>query len=648
MLQSIREKTSGWIASFMLGLIIILMAFFGVGDYLSPKIETFAAKIESAPKMLGFGSKVREVSVDEFRRRFEQVREQQREAQGDKFDAAAFEQVDNKRLVLDQLIDEAVLELVAERGGIAVSRAQLQKTIADIPSFQVGGKFDKDQYVLALQTRGQTPAQFEQLIRTSLVQQLVPTEIADSALAGDAELESFLRMSQQTRHVRFLEVPPPIDLPAAPAEADVKAWYDAHAARYRNPERVVVDYLELDGSTLPPAAAPDEKALRDVYERDKVRYGAPEQRIASHIMVQVDEKAPASAWDTALAKARDIAAKARAPGADFAALAHQFSDDVATKDTGGDLGAIEKDTLGADFGAALYALQPGQVSDPVRTTSGWSVIQFRQLVPATTKPFEEVRAQIASEYQDNERERAFGDASSALIDAVYASPTSLATVGQKVKRPVLRSTAFSRIQGDGIGALEPVRKAAFEDDQKVARQVSEPVEIAPDHVVVLQVVDVQPEAPQPLAQIHDRVVSDLQADRIAAATKARAEKLLARAKAGETLETLATEVGRQLADVPKMGRNAPGAQFAPLVDAAFELPRPAADKEQLALAHLASGEFALVGVVSVEDGDPTTVDAETRKALRGQLAKARGIEDARAFVRALRKQYTITVAEDRL
>jgi peptidyl-prolyl cis-trans isomerase D len=320
---------------------------------------------------------------------------------------------------------------------------------------------------------------------------------------------------------------------------------------------------------------------------------------------------------------------------------------VGTKDAGGDLGAVED--LGQDaFTAAVAKLQPGQVSDPVRSAEGWHVLQYRELIAGSAKPFEEVRALLEAEAVDAERERVFNDASGELVNAIYATPASLTTVAAKVKLPVHKSGAFSADAGEGIAALPLVRKAAFEDDQKLERQVSDPIEIASDHVVVLQVTDYKPAAVQALAQVRDRVANDIVADRIAKATQARADALLKRLRAGESLDALATEVGRTVADVPSMGRTPPGPQFTALVDAAFALPRPAAGKFEAALAKLGSGEHALVLVDSVTDGDPKALDAATRDNLRTQITAARGNEDARAYIQALRKQYTITVAEDRL
>jgi peptidyl-prolyl cis-trans isomerase D len=647
MLQSIREKTSGWIASIILGLIILTMAFFGMQDYLVPKVESYAARVESAPTFWVFGAKTKDVSVDDFRRRFQQVRGQQQAEQGDEFDAAKFETAENKRLVLDRMIDEAVLALVAEREGIVVSPSQVQKFIADMPAFQVGGKFDKDRYLSTLSGQGMTPTGFDQLVRTSLLQQAIPEEIADSAMLGDDELEQFLRLSGQTRHVRFLAVPAPAD-PLPPAsDADIQAWYDAHAAQYRTPERVSIDYLELDASSLPVTTQATEEQLRQKYKAEIQRFGAPEERLVSHIQVQVAADADAAAWSAAEAKAKDIAARARAAGADFAALAASSSDDIATKDAGGDLGDVN--ALGNDaFTAAVAKLQPGQVSDPVRSSSGWHVLLFRELVPGSAKPFEEVRDQLQAEYAETERERAFSDAESDLIDAVNATPSLLAAVAEKTGLAVQKAGPFTASAGEGIAALPAVRNAAFGDDQKLERQVSDTVELGEGQVVVLQVTDHSPAADQPLAAVRDRVVADLDADRLSKATQARAEALAARIKAGESIDVLATEVGGQAADVPQMGRQAPGPQFTALVDAAFALPRPAAGKPEATVAKLASGEHALVVVESVTDGDTKALEASMRDQIREQIRNARGVEDARAYVQALRRQYKITVAEDRL
>ena len=295
----------------------------------------------------------KDISAEEFRKRFDQIRQQQRQTQGEAFNAADFEKIENKRAVLEQQVDDALVALASERAGLVLPDAAVKKAIMGVEAFQVAGKFDPNQYRLLLQTQNMTPAQFEQVVRDDLSRQMLPVQLTTSAIAGDGEVDAFLRLSRQARNLRVLDIPPPTMAATPPTEAEVKNWYDNHAATYRTPEQVAVEYVELDAATLPPAPPADEPTLRARYDSEKSRFGTSEQRLASHILVKVDAKAPPAAVAAALAKARTLAVRARLPGSDFAALARENSDDLGSKAAGGDLGAVEKGVFGAAFDQAF-------------------------------------------------------------------------------------------------------------------------------------------------------------------------------------------------------------------------------------------------------------------------------------------------------
>jgi peptidyl-prolyl cis-trans isomerase D len=651
MLQAIRDKTSGWVATIVLGLIIVTMMFFGVESYMQRRPDDYLARVEGPRKAYGLlAGQVKDINQQEFRERFDRLRANERQSKGKDFDAGAFESPANKRKVLEEMIDEALLALAAERAGIVAPNAAVMRQIAREPGFQgTDGKFDKNMYVLRLQSMGLTAQRYETLVRDDLVTSLLPNELAATEFAGNAELESYLKLSRQTRDVRFLEVPPPAPPVAPPAESEVQAWYDSHKTQYRSPESVAVEYVEIDGNTMQVDTVADEETLHKRYQDTKQKYGTADQRLASHILVALPEKASAAQDAAALAKAKDLAAKARQPGADFAALAAASSDDVGSKDAGGDLGPVEKGVFGDAFDAAFAKLEPGQVSDPVKLPDGYHVLWFRELVKGDAKPFEEVRAELEAEYLQEERDRKFNDLTGKLIDRIYDDQSAaLVPAAQEMKLPVQRTGLFTREAGDGVAALEQVRKAAFAEPQKNDRLVSDMVELEPNHVIVLHVTDVKASAQLPLATVRERVLADLLTDRAAKAAKTRAESVLARANKGENLEAIATELGRPVSNVPGITRQAPNPQLAPLVDAAFRLGRPVAGKAEFALAKLDAEHYALVGVTAVKEGDLTGLDDATRANLRKQLAAARGAVEARAYIAALRSQYTVKVAEDRL
>jgi peptidyl-prolyl cis-trans isomerase D len=645
MLQTIRDRP--WIAYAILVPIIVAMAFFGIESYFATKVDTYAARIEGPKKFFFFGGQEVEITPRQFGERLDAERRAERERLGDAFDPVRFESLDRKRQVLDRLIDEELLGLIAQREGITVAEAQAAAELKSMPQFQTNGAYDETQYRLALAGANQSHAQFMAGVRANMARQALPDEIIETAIVGKGELETFLSLMQQTRDLQVVDLPVPTLPPGEPDAAALKKWYDDHAADYRAPEQVAIEYVEIDASTLPPPAAPDEKVLRERYAQQRARFVTDPQRSAAHILVAVPADADAAAEAAAQARAAEIATRARAAGADFAAIARETSDDLGSKASGGELGVVEAGMIDPAFEAALFAMTtPGQVSEPVRSASGWHVIQLRGITPGNEKPFEEVRAELEQEYLATENERIFADRAGRLLELIYRTPTALEPAAKELGLTLQRTPLFSRDRGEGIAALEVVRRAAFNDNQRLERQVSDTLEIGPGHVVAIHVIDHQPEAQQPYEQVAERVRADYDADRLSKASQAQAEALLARARKGETLDALATGLGRTVSPLPAVGRRS---QMPPeLVREAFALSAPTAEAPAFGIARIGPDRHVLFQVTAVTPGDLSMLDDETRATLMDQFARARGEVEFMAYLQSLRAGYEITVAEDRL
>ncbi len=104
---------------------------------------------------------------------------------------------------------------------------------------------------------------------------------------------------------------------------------------------------------------------------------------AAHILIRYagSTRAPADVTRTkedALKLAQQVAQKAKAPGADFTALADQYTEDPSGKGRGGSLGAFPKGRMVPEFDKATFELAPGQVSDVVETGFGFHIIRREQ------------------------------------------------------------------------------------------------------------------------------------------------------------------------------------------------------------------------------------------------------------------------------
>lgn len=148
----------------------------------------------------------------------------------------------------------------------------------------------------------------------------------------------------------------------------------------------------------------EDEVKRRYSEMVAMEQGEEELR-ASHILVQVERDASEEAVMAARERAAEIAAEAQAPGADFAAIARRLSEGP-TGAEGGELGWFRRGEMVPELEQAAFALEAGQVSDPVRTRFGWHVVQVQERREVPPRPFEQVAVQIRERLFREEMERA--------------------------------------------------------------------------------------------------------------------------------------------------------------------------------------------------------------------------------------------------
>jgi peptidyl-prolyl cis-trans isomerase C len=151
---------------------------------------------------------------------------------------------------------------------------------------------------------------------------------------------------------------------------------------------------QLDGQK-PDRAALEKVALAE-YRANAEKFVTPEQVRVRHILID----ARSCEAEKQIAQ---LLEQARAPGADFVALAQQHSQDPGSARRGGDLGFFERGKMAPEFDKAAFSLtRPGEVSDVVRTQFGYHIIRLEERRPAAREPFEKVRDPLVRDIDQRE------------------------------------------------------------------------------------------------------------------------------------------------------------------------------------------------------------------------------------------------------
>ena len=313
MLQTIHDKLKGWLAGVVLGIIGLVFVFWGINWTLSA--PTYAAKVNGS-----------EVSADEVRQSYQQqLAQAERQSNGSISDA---QRNDIKLRVLDDYVNSEALVTRANKLGYRVTDQQLLQDMAQIPMFQVDGKFDYSHAAAMLRAQGRSIPEVEGLFKRDVQLRQLDSALTLSSFATAAEMKQIRALTKQQRELAWLTLPAEkYAAQAVPDDAALKAYYDAHKSEYMTPETVDLHYVEISLAQLASKVNVDDAQLKAYYDEQKTKtpelFVQPEQRRVSHILLPVANPKDDAAVK---AKAEGILKRAQA-GEDFAQLAKEFSQD---------------------------------------------------------------------------------------------------------------------------------------------------------------------------------------------------------------------------------------------------------------------------------------------------------------------------------
>ena len=376
-----------------------------------------------------------EISIDEYQRQYRLLYEQAQQRAPDG-DLSTEQQSQLEKEAWDAVVDFALLQREAANRDISVTDTELiefirsnpPRDVINLPAFQTDGQFDMQKYQRALADPALAPtwAEYEAQLRVNLPLQKLQEQVVAGVTVTDAELLETYRSQNERARIQYL---------------------------FLDPDRLVSDD-EI-------SVTADE--IRQAYEANREQY----YRDPSARIRHVSYRPEVTAADSAAVKSRadSLARVAGQPDADFAALVRAHSDDVLTRDNGGELGWFAPTSMAPAFQRVVEGLEKGQVSAAVLTEFGYHIIKLEDRLNEdgdTRLRARHILSQIepSTSARDSAREAARAFAQDASTDGADFSAVAAVHGVEPTQSPLFENGLVI----PGIGPARELAEFAFAND----------------------------------------------------------------------------------------------------------------------------------------------------------------------------------------
>ena len=626
MLSLMRKHAGTWMIKVILGAIVIVFVFWGVGSYRSRQSGR-VAKVNGTI-----------ITLDDYRVSYNNLIEQVRQSFGNNLNEELIRMLQLRKRAMDQLVDNALMLQAAEKLKLAISDEELAEFIRNIGAFQTAGIFDNGRYINTLSRNRLTPEDFEDQQRKALIINKIQALITGSIKVSDLEVRQWYIWNNTEVDIDYLVVEPQRYKDIKLTDEEIRNYFDQHKDSYKTDPSIKVRYLYFKPEDYAARVTPSEDDIRDYYEGNLDEFNIPKTVEARHILIKADQDAKAEQDESARKKAEEIFKLAK-EGQDFAELARKYSEGP-TKAKGGYLGTFRREEMVKPFSDKAFSMNAGDISEPVRTDFGWHIIKVEKVNPAKTLSLGEAEADIRKKLKADRSKNIAYDEAEAVYDATFENQNLDSIAADRNLK--IQTTEFFTQKNPPQKIKNAARFAAVAFNLPI-NELSAVQDFA-DGYYLLEVVDkVQPQIPE-LKAVEQKIRNDLLKEKQDQRARDEANLLLTELKNGQALSSVSQKFKIPVKQTGFFKRNSPIPEIGAENDIAriaFEL----SDEHRLP-EEIIKGQKGYYVISFRKRQEPSLEGFEKEKAaIRDRLLQQKTIKTVDAWLTRLRSESEISIEE---
>jgi len=619
MLSYLRKHSKTWFTRLIFGMIIFVFVLWGGSSYMAREANMLA-KVDRHI-----------ITIEQFEKNYQKAYDALQERFGGSLSPEMLKAFNLKQAVLDDMIDEYVVDQEAARLNISVSDEDLKQAIQAEPAFKTGGSFDGQRYSQILQNAGLTPVEFEARERRQMLMNRLASVVTSGVIITKPEIEAYFHAGSDVFELNFIKLDPAQFVSKVTLKpGELETYFDASRELYKVLPKTTIEYVVFKNADAATKLNVSDADAKTYYDANIERYTTKASAHVRQIMIKI----PAGA-DQAAIKAKQTEAERifkLAQAGDFAAVAKQYSQDEASAAKGGDLGMIARNSLPDGLGAVVFAMQPGQVKQPVRSSQAFHIFKLESKQDEVIKPFDSLKAQITSEIKiEKAREVCRKQAEDGFNSLYMQASPDLKGFAAKAGLPLQTAGPFFASERPAVLGADKLVPASFTFQPG---QMGDMIE-SPEGYVIYKVTARVPARLPELKEVQARVEQDLKRFRAVALARQEAERLAKLPVASLNAMAPQTTGGfkRSTWNVPNLDG------FGKVKDEFDQLGTPRVYEK--------AGQLAVVWLKGKQSADFSKLTEQEQFSLKRSLLGMKQQQTLKAFVSEARKHHKIVIHKDK-
>ena len=415
---------------------------------------------------------------------------------GEDFDFDMLDEDVRSESIKQELIVQKVLQAGARSLGFFNENTvtDAKKGIVQNPQFQIEGRFDENVYEAQVNSNGYTKESYIELMTSLLASELYRSSLSGISFATKNEIFDLASLLEKTSDINFIKISyEGLKDQIVNTSTELMDFYDNNQILFFSEEEREFKYIVLDQSDYKGSVIIPDGYLDNSYQDYLSRFDSSAQTRISHIMI---DKNNYESSDLAFEKINEVNTLL-IDGSNFEEVASQYSEDIVTKDIGGDLDYFESDIFPEEFTKGIENLELNQLSNIIELEDTFHILKVTEINIQEPISEEVIKSDARNELIETESLALMNDDFNALEDMILNN-NSIEEIADNLSKDISQGDTVTKSNFNFYISDAKIAEYIFSVDSSINQPYAIELE---DKVIVIAITSITDPSLEPFEQV---------------------------------------------------------------------------------------------------------------------------------------------------